>query len=162
MLPSLHDASVHCGGVGVVVVVVGVTVVVVLVVVVVVGGNTQGGGSARGEEASTLPLTGSQPAFPGPRGQPHQFCCAFTVGVVVLSRPTSRLPVMLLLFAVTIGRNASPEFPSSRRMPASVAPVISLHVSMPVEFAVGFGMVKLDETTRMPTFPGSVVLDSTV
>src|SRR4029450_3646942 len=128
MLPSLHDASVHCGGGGVVVVVVGVPVVVGppalgpgLVVVVVVAGDAHGGGAASGEEASTLPLTGSQPAFPGPRGQPHQFCCAFTVGVVVLSRPT-RLPVMLLLVTVAVAVKV-PVGSTSNRIPASVAGV---------------------------------------
>src|SRR5262245_64715933 len=118
MLPSPHDASErHCGVVGVVVEVVGVVgvtvvvvaaavvvvsgptvVVVVLDVVVVGGGHT--GGAGRGEEKSTGPFTMSQPPFPGPGAQPHQFPVASIRAGVVLSTPNGRFPVMLLLVAV--------------------------------------------------------------
>src|SRR5262249_52190246 len=118
--------------------------------------HTQGGGAASGEVESTFPVTGSHPLFPGPCGQPHQFCVASTVGVVCFSIPTT-LPAVLLLFAVTSAMNALPGWMRSR-IPASVAPLMSLHVSVPFEFPAA----SANETTRMPTFPGSIVLDATV
>src|SRR5262245_55961774 len=174
MLPSPHDASErHCGVVGVVVEVVGVVgvtvvvvaaavvvvsgptvVVVVLDVVVVGGGHT--GGAGRGEEKSTGPFTMSQPPFPGPAAQPHQFPVASIRAGVVLSTPNGRFPVMLLLVAVATA--LTPPSCWMRRMPACVAADIVLHVSVPFESTV----LPKNETTRIPMFPGSIVFESTV
>src|SRR5262245_1626887 len=162
MLPSPHDASDrHCGGNVVVVGEMGVVVVVLIVVAVVevVVGDTQGGGPGSGEEKSTGPgpVTVSQPVLLGPCGQPHQFWRASTLDVVSLSSPAPTLPVMLLLVAVTTVMKSLPSS-TSRRMPAWVAAVTSLHVSVPFESAA----LTANETARMPMFPGSILLESTV
>ena len=159
----------HCGGGGVVVVVVGVTVVVVaaavvvvsgptvvvvVVVVVVVAADTRGrrqrGGCVDG------PFTVSQPVFPGPEGaappipdRVHAGC-----GRVVDPHRVSRDAV------VVRGRDRgwARRFRWRRRMPACVAADDLLHVSVPFESPV----LSANETTRIPTFPGSIVFESTV
>src|SRR5262249_36246898 len=149
----------HCGVGSVVGVVAGtmvvVTAIVVVVLVVVVGGG-HAGGAGSGEETSTGPFTVSQPAPGGPAAQPHQFPCASMLDVVVLSTPTPTFPVMVLLVAVATALGAPVSW--MRRMPACVAPDIVLHVSEPCELAV----LPANATTRIPTFPGSIVLESRV
>src|SRR5262249_36834425 len=138
------------------VVVVTALVVVVLVVVVVVVGGGHTGGAGTGEDVSTGPFTMSPPAPGGPAAQPHQFPRASISVEVVLSTPNGAFPAMLLLVAVATALGAPVSW--RRRMPASVAADMVLHVSVPFESAV----LLANETTRIPTFPGATVLGSRV
>src|SRR5437773_10567790 len=54
------------------------------------------GGTLSGPDASTFPATVSQPGFPGPEAQAHQFPVALSSAGVSLSMPTV-LPRTLLL-----------------------------------------------------------------
>src|SRR5262245_24014843 len=109
--------------------------------------RTQGGGAVRNGVKSMLPVAVSHPPVFGPVTQPHQLFSALTVVVVGLSAPTV-FPLMLLLWAVTVGMLASPVSSSNSFTPVPV-PVMRLQVRVPAELPP----LPLNETASTPKFP---------